>query len=88
MAVPKGERRAVGFRSSEPLRGRLARGSPYLGEAAGNAQHTSQIGSRFPVRLHSYELGRAAHQSLRLSLVSDAYGNPAMTSRYSASSSS
>ena len=52
-----------------------------------SAKHRSQTGIYAGTRLHSFELESAAHQSFRLSLVSDAYGNPAMISRYSASSS-
>jgi len=52
-----------------------------------SAKHRSVIGIHTGTRLHSFELERAAHQSFRLSLVSDAYGNPVMISRYSASSS-
>jgi len=69
------------------LGGGLARGSLPLTESAGITKHRSQIGIHAGTRLHSYELERAAHQSFRLSLVCDAYGNPAMISRYSASSS-
>jgi len=87
MTEPKGERPAVGVRSGEGLGGGLAWGSLSVTEAAGIAKHRSQIGIHARTRLHSYELEGAAHQSFRLSLVCDAYGNPAMISRYSASSS-
>jgi hypothetical protein len=86
MTEPKGQRPAVGLRSGWGFGGPLARGSLSLTEAAGIAKHRSQIGIRTGTRLHSYELERAAHQSFRLSLASDAYDNPGMISRYSASS--
>ena len=56
-------------------------------EAAGIAKHRSKIDIHAGTRLHSYKLERAAHQSFSLNLVSDAYGNSVMSSRYSASSS-
>ena len=67
------------------LGGGLARGSLSLTEAALIVKHQSQIGIHAGTRLHSCELERAAHQSFKLSLVSDAYDNPAMIPRYSAS---
>lgn len=73
--------------SSEGLGGRLEWGTLYLCEAARITKHRSQIGIYAGTRLHSHELGREDNQSFRLSLVSGACSNPAMTSRYSASSS-
>jgi hypothetical protein len=81
MTEPEGECPAVGVRSAEGSGGRLARGSLSLTEAAGIANDRSQIGSRVPAQLHSYEPERATHQSFRLTLVSDAYDNPGMISR-------
>lgn len=87
MTEPKRQRPAVGVRSGWGLGSRLASGSLSLTEAAAFAGHRSQIGLHAGTRLPSYELEKAAHQSFTIGLVSDAYGNPAMISRYSASSS-
>ena len=65
--VSYGVRRPTGKGQSLPNRGSRNRQTP--------------IGIHAGTRLHSYELERAAHQSFGLSLVSGAYGNPAMISR-------